>query len=159
MTNRQAPWQLLLEQHRPWLRVRALWLQQPRESLPSLALQKQKQSPHPLLAVFDVADRNQCEVRTRRTNTPLQALVTLNEAGFAASAEALGRRARAAVDAEDAQLRWIWLACTGRVPEDDDVKLLARTLGDYRSISGNENQAWTALGNVLLNLDATLTLE
>ena len=51
-----------------------------------------RKSPHPMLAVFDVADRNQCEVRTMRTNTPLQALVTLNEPGFAAAAKFLVQR-------------------------------------------------------------------
>lgn len=45
-----------------------------------------------MLAVFDAADRNQCEVRSLRANTPLQALVTLNEPGFAAAARALGER-------------------------------------------------------------------
>jgi len=118
-----------------------------------------RNSPHPMLAVFDVADRNQCEVRTMRTNTPLQALVTLNEAGFAACAEALGKRARAAANEESERLRWVWLACTGRVPDDEDMTLLRKTLSDYRNISGDEGQAWTALCNVLLNLDATLTLE
>ncbi|RMF37393.1 MAG: DUF1553 domain-containing protein [Planctomycetota bacterium] len=133
-----------------------------------------RNSPHPMLAVFDVADRNQCEVRTLRTNTPLQALVTLNEAGFARCAEALGERARQVGQASslsefdsasrmltplEQQLHWVWLACTGRDPDDEDMHYLTKTLRDYRNISGDEDRAWTALSNVLLNLDATLTLE
>ena len=118
-----------------------------------------RNSPHPMLAVFDVADRNQCEVRSMRTNTPLQALVTLNEPGFAACAAAFGKRARAVSAVESEQIRWVWQACTGRVANEDDVQLLRKMLRQYREISGNEDQAWTALCNVLLNLDATLTLE
>lgn len=118
-----------------------------------------RNSPHPLLAVFDVADRNQCEVRSMRTNTPLQALVTLNEAGFAECAEALGRRARSAAEAEAAQLRWLWLACTGHDADQRDLEHLNKTLGSYRRVCDDEDQAWTTLCNVLLNLDATLTLE
>ena len=119
-----------------------------------------RNSPHPMLAVFDVADRNQCEVRTMRTNTPLQALVTLNAPGFAKSAAALGRRARNASQKTTGQLRWVWRACTGRVPGTHDMQLLQTTLRDYRRIAnGDEDRAWTALCNVLLNLDATLNLE
>lgn len=118
-----------------------------------------RNSPHPMLSVFDVADRNRCEVRTMRTNTPLQALVTLNEPGFAACAAALGRRARGVSQKETDQFRWVWQACTGRVPDQDEINLLRKMLSQYRDISGNEDQAWTTLCNVLLNLDATLTLE
>lgn len=118
-----------------------------------------RNSPHPLLAVFDVADRNQCEVRTIRTNTPLQTLVTLNEAGFTQCAKDLGRRARTAAFTEAEQLQWLWLACTGRMPDEGDSKFLSKTLYDYRDLSGDEELAWTALANVVLNLDAALTLE
>ena len=113
-----------------------------------------------MLAVFDVADRNQCEVRSMRTNTPLQALVTLNEPGFAACASALGNRMRDVSAGEADRLRWLWQACTGRIPSESDMQLLQTTLNDYRRISdNNDDAAWSALCNVVLNLDATLTLE
>ena len=119
-----------------------------------------RNSPHPMLAVFDVADRNQCEVRTMRTNTPLQALVTLNEPGFVAAAEALGNLARQVSDDERVQLGWAWQACTGQQPDKQEMKMLMDTLHDYRQIAeGDDVQAWTALCNVILNLDASLTLE
>ena len=131
-----------------------------------------RNSPHPMLAVFDVADRNQCEVRTMRTNTPLQALVTLNEPGFAAAAKSLGQRARKVEHASSLpkstsassgltpQLRWTWQACTGRLPDDAVIRQLKATLEEYRQVAGgDEKRAWTALCNVLLNLDAAMTLE
>ncbi|MCO8124544.1 DUF1553 domain-containing protein [Stieleria sp. TO1_6] len=119
-----------------------------------------RNSPHPMLAVFDVADRNQCEVRTMRTNTPLQALVTLNEPGFAASAKDLSERAQQAAQTEPEQLGWLWHACTGRIPSDEELRQLQTIRKDYLEIAdSNQSQAWTALCNVLLNLDATMTLE
>ncbi|MEM7698822.1 MAG: DUF1553 domain-containing protein [Verrucomicrobiota bacterium] len=119
-----------------------------------------RNSPHPMLAVFDVADRNQCDVRVHRTNTPLQALVTLNEPGLALAAAELGARAFAAGDSDTERLRWIWRACTAREPSQEEGALLAESLAQYRSLSQTgEAGAWTALANVLLNLDATLTLE
>ncbi len=73
-----------------------------------------RNSPPPVLAAFDVADRNQCDIRAYRTNTPLQALVTLNAPGFAESAKAFGQRAREAGETDVDRLGWAWLACTGR---------------------------------------------
>lgn len=119
-----------------------------------------RNAPHPMLAVFDVADRNQCDVRTRRTNTPLQALVTLNEPGLAECAKDLGVRARASAETEAEQLHWIWQACTGREPVAQEASMLRQTLDRYRELApDNREQAWTSLANLLLNLDATLTLE
>lgn len=119
-----------------------------------------RNSPHPMLAVFDVADRNQCEVRAIRTNTPLQALVTLNEPGFVAAAESLSKQARKAGTTEEEQLRWLWQACTGLIPASNDIRLLKAKLHTYRRLTnGSEDQAWSTLCNVLLNLDTTMTLE
>ena len=126
-----------------------------------------RNAPHPLLAVFDVADRNRCEVRVIRTNTPLQALVTLNEPEFVASAAALGARARAAAATRDGRLTWLWRACTGRTPDAALLDELGAMLDRYRALAAADpagdqapdEAAWTALGNVTLNLDATLTLE
>jgi len=119
-----------------------------------------RNSPHPMLAVFDVADRNQCEVRTMRTNTPLQALVTLNEPGFAEAAKKLGEQAQLTSQTKDEQFRWLWHACTGRLPTDQTLQRLQKIHSDYLKIAdGDQSKALTALCNVLLNLDATLTLE
>lgn len=116
---------------------------------------------HPMLAVFDVADRNQCDVRTRRTNTPLQALVTLNEPGLAACARDFAQRARKTGGKTEAeQLRWAWRACTGTPPTKREASRMSWTLNKYRdAANGDEDVAWTALANVLLNLDATLSVE
>ncbi len=115
---------------------------------------------HPMLAVFDVVDRNQCDVRVNRTNTPLQALVTLNEPGLAACARDFGNRARASSEEESAQLDWAWKACTGNSPTKREASRLAWALDEYRKASdGDEELAWTALANVLLNLDTTLSIH
>ncbi len=122
-----------------------------------------RNAPHPMLAVFDVADRNQCDVRVRRTNTPLQALVTLNEPGLASCARELGKRTRSAKSRETDQLSWLWQACCGRQPTGQQLEKLQTTLASYREIAGSDSNsdeaAWLALCNVLLNLDMTLTLE
>lgn len=119
-----------------------------------------RNAPHPMLAVFDVADRNQCDVRVRRTNTPLQALVTLNEPSLADCARRLAQRARQIEGTDERRLKWLHQTCTARIPTPEQMQHLEGMLVNYtRTTHGNENQAWTALCNVLLKLDATLTLE
>ncbi len=131
----------------------------------------QRNAPHPMLAVFDVADRSQCDVRVRRTNTPLQALVTLNEPGLADCARAFANRIRQHAGNDAAQLAFAFRSATGRAPADGELRYLQNTLQAYRGhfklesgagaqLGGKDGDAaWTALANVLLNLDATLTLE
>lgn len=137
-----------------------------------------RNAPHPMLAVFDAADRNQCDVRVRRTNTPLQSLVTLNEAIMIESARGLAERI-SSIKRHDAnssddmhKIRWAYELVTARLLEDSDGQVLLDALHAYRKhFSKDPGQAksmvgsadceaeWIALANVLLNLDATLTLE
>jgi hypothetical protein len=53
--------------------------------------------PHPTLGTFDVPDRNECTVRRQNTNTPLQALVLMNDPAFVEAARILGSRITSAV--------------------------------------------------------------
>jgi hypothetical protein len=118
-----------------------------------------RNAPHPMLAVFDVADRNQCDVRVRRTNTPLQALVTLNEPGQIACAQAFAKRIIESEQEDVARLIWAFRAATSRTPSEAQLEILRNSLTNCRAIAKTEANAWTAVANVLLNLDETLTLE
>ena len=55
-------------------------------------------SPYPSMATFDAPNREVCTIRRVRTNTPLQALVTLNDPVYVEAAQALGRRMAQARD-------------------------------------------------------------
>ena len=52
-----------------------------------------RSNPYPAMSTFDAPNRDVCVVRRNRTNTPLQALVTLNDEVYIEAAQALGRRA------------------------------------------------------------------
>ncbi|MEM7560469.1 MAG: DUF1553 domain-containing protein, partial [Planctomycetota bacterium] len=54
--------------------------------------QWRRSSPYPSMVTFDAPSREVCTLRRDRTNTPLQALVTLNDPGFVEAAQALARR-------------------------------------------------------------------
>jgi hypothetical protein len=133
-------------------------------------------APYPALAAFDAPSREVCTARRVATNTPLQALTTLNDPAFFEAAQALGSRLVA--EAESAQARAVrgYRLCTSRAPDEEELRLLlglhARQLERFRadpdaareatgSGTGDvaERAAWTIVANVLLNLDETLTRE
>ncbi|WP_337175861.1 PSD1 and planctomycete cytochrome C domain-containing protein [Paludisphaera sp.] len=137
--------------------------------------------PYPSMASFDAPSREVCAVNRVRTNTPLQALVTLNDPVYVEAAQALARRmiAEGGSTPED-RARFGLEIVLGRPPRDEQVAPLialhAAQLGRYRDDPAAaaalatdplgplpdgsdvaEYAAWTAVANVLLNLDSVLT--
>jgi hypothetical protein len=139
--------------------------------------------PHPSLAAFDAPIRETCTVSRARTNTPLQALVLLNDPTYLEASRALAQRVlRQGSPENGARVRYAFRLCTGRFPEAGELRTLMRVLGQQLRIYRHDRQAakeltslgesqrpadldvaelaaWTALGNLLLNLDETMTKE
>ena len=136
---------------------------------------------HPFMLALDAPDREFCTVRRSRTNTPLQALSLWNETGYLEASRLLATRIWKQGGTHDtARLQFGFQLATGRNPEPQELATLERTLHALRSdfsqnpkdaeaflkvgespvenaIPRAELAAWTALANVLLNLDETLT--
>lgn len=138
-----------------------------------------RSNPYPSMTTFDVSNREVCEVRRLRTNTPLQALVTLNDPVFVEAAQGLAR----AVSRSSKEPRAMAIDAFRRVlvrpPSDEEiaaiVDLYESTLVHFRDrpedaaalavdplnpVSEGTDLAalasWTTVANVLLNLDETL---
>jgi len=79
--------------------------------------------PHPTLATFDGTSRSYCVVRRQKTNTPLQALVTLNDPTFIEAACALGEQMAKESDGRKAIIN-TYVKLTGRTPSPKEVDLL-----------------------------------
>lgn len=79
--------------------------------------------PHPTLATFDGSSRSYCIVRRQKTNTPLQALVTLNDPTFVEASCALGEQMAKEGDARKAIIN-TYVKLTGRTPSPPEVDLL-----------------------------------
>jgi mono/diheme cytochrome c family protein len=136
-----------------------------------------RSAPYPSFTTFDATSRERCTVRRVRTNTPLQALTTLNDEAFFEAARALAARAlkEGRADVGGYAFR---LAAT-RTARPDELRRIAasyaKQLARFRkdpgaagqviagyAISGvdpAEQAAWTMVANALLNLDETLTKE
>jgi len=138
-------------------------------------------SPPPQMTTFDAPSREACQVRRERTNTPLQALLLLNEPQFIEAAFALARRTlrEGGSTAED-RLAYMFRLVTSRSPDTKDLAELSSALKDLtahyatqpgaaqRLITAGETRpdprdnptelaAWTMIGNVILNLDEAIT--
>ncbi|AIE86097.1 PSD1 and planctomycete cytochrome C domain-containing protein [Fimbriimonas ginsengisoli] len=126
-------------------------------------------STYPAYMAFDATSRESCTVRRIRTNTPLQALTLLNDQEMIDAAKSLGNRMRGAAKATDARLVTGFRLCTGRKPRVEELGRLKQLLSKLESRyaqhpaeakklgAGPEDAAWTMVGNVLLNLDETIT--
>ncbi len=143
----------------------------------ALYTQWRRTSPYPSMITFDAPSRNVCTVTRPRTNTPLQALVTLNDPVYVEAAQALGRRmVKEGGTTVESRLRHGFRLCLARPPQQ---KELQRLVGLYEQAreryakapqeaqklatepigplppgqAAPEMAAWTLVGNVLLNLD------
>jgi hypothetical protein len=137
--------------------------------------------PHPTFTVLDAPDREVCIVRRPVTNTPLQALTLLNDPIFLEAARKLAERAIREGGSDPAsRLTYAFRLVTGRAPERREVAVLRKKLDEMlasyandasgaesfvsagksprdTAIAVTELAAWTAVANLLLNLDETVT--
>ncbi len=137
--------------------------------------------PHPTMTVFDAPDREFCTVRRSTTNTPLQALTLMNDPTFVEAARKLAERVlREAGPASSDRVAFLFELVTGRRPEEPEARVLAESLAQLRksfamneedagallgvgaspvgsSIDSVELAAYTALANLVLNLDEVIT--
>lgn len=134
-------------------------------------------NPYPSMATFDAPNRDICSVRRPQTNTPLQALVTMNDSVYIEAAQALARRIIAEGGATfPDRLNFVYQECLNRNPTaaertrletlfqttlatyikhlDRAAKMATEPIGTApRGANLPELATWTILCNVLLNLD------
>lgn len=139
--------------------------------------------PFPPLMVFDGPTAENSCTRRVRSDTPLQALTTLNEKTFVEAAQALGLRALKEGGGDDrTRVTYAFRLCTGRAPtgheldsllkfwaeqyawfEDRTAEAIKVAVPDLQQIPGDVNlhkvAAWAMVARAILNLDETITKE
>jgi hypothetical protein len=126
-------------------------------------------APSPAMEILNAPTRETCVVRRERTNTPLQALVTLNDPDFFDSASSLARQAMLKSASPLAYISKRLLAREFTREETESAMKTHRRLTEYfrahtaeaRALSGNGKPdataaAWILLTSELMNLDEAL---
>ncbi|MDB5340229.1 MAG: hypothetical protein JWN70_5848 [Planctomycetaceae bacterium] len=133
---------------------------------------------------FDIANRQNCSVKSDRTNTPLHALVTLNDVTYIEAARGLAQRTLLSATSKDepSRITEMFRRCTCRQPTAKEAERLGKRLAVLRATYGQntdatqkllavgeskpdpqlnpaELAAWTGLANLMLNLDEAITKE
>ena len=138
-----------------------------------------RSNPYPSMATFDAPNREVCTLRRNRTNTPLQALVTLNDPVYIEAAQAMARRILQQPGADRERLAWAFEQALLRPPAQSELAALEELLADARNtatadpeaamklatdplgplpegIAPADAAAMTVVSNVILNLDEML---
>jgi hypothetical protein len=137
-------------------------------------------SPPPTLATFDAPDRETCTVRRQRTNTPLQALVLMNDPTYIEASRKLAERLMKETKSEKDRITLAYRLAMARAPKPAEMKVLLKLyetqLTAYRAdgpaakkllgvgesglnetLDSAELAAWTIVASTILNLDETVT--
>lgn len=147
---------------------------------------RRRSTPFPMLQTFDVPNGDAACIRRARSNSPMQALVSLNEPTFVECAQALARKTLAEGGNSDVdRMTYAFRRVLSRTPDEVELKQLLALLDKERSrfaegwqspseLAGGKPGApaelpagmtptqvasWTIVSRVLLNLDETITKE
>jgi hypothetical protein len=106
-------------------------------------------APLPNMLAFDATTREVCTVSRGRTNTPLQALVLLNDVQFVEAARALAANVASAPNLQQ-RIGEAFLRLTGRKPDTSELRLLSQLYNEQRALfldaSRQDASKFVALG-------------
>jgi hypothetical protein len=116
--------------------------------------------PNPTLGTFDATSRSYCVVRRQKTNTPLQALVTLNDPTFVEVSKVLGERMAKEENVEKA-ITMTYNKLTGKLPKAKELALLVELQGkelDKFNASISKAKGWLETGYYEVNPELDMPL-
>ena len=137
-------------------------------------------APPPQMNILDAPSREACTIRRERTNTPMQALMLMNDPQFFEAARAFAERAiKEGGETPEARLAYLFETATARLPKPVEAALLLKTFhAHYQELEAEpeaaekliaigesppdetlnvaEVAAWTMIANLILNLDEVL---
>jgi hypothetical protein len=137
-------------------------------------------SPPPQLVTFDAPDREVCTVRRSRTNTPLQALILMNDPTYVEASRKFAERVMQKEKTPQARLALAWRLATARQPSERESAILLRVLDKQvqtyqqnpkfaqdllrvgesprdSELLASELAAYTIVASMILNLDEVVT--
>jgi hypothetical protein len=137
-------------------------------------------SPPPTMSTFDAPDRETCTVRRARTNTPLQALVLMNDPTYIEASRKLAERLLTEANTSDERVTLAFRLVVARKPQAEEVAVLKGLYERQRAVYAKDRPAalkllsvgeskrnekldvtelatWTMIASLLFNLDEAVT--
>ncbi len=138
-------------------------------------------SPPPSMAIFDAPDRETCQVRRTRTNTPLQALVLLNDVQFIEAARRFAEKVIAdGGDSVESRVNYVYRSVLARQPTQKELEIVSGLFNEHfeefqtnpeaakqllslgesgrnEELNSTELGAWTMIVHLVFNLSETVT--
>lgn len=108
----------------------------------------QRQYLHPSLLAFDAPSREECTADRARSNTPLQALVLLNDPSFVEAARVLATKVVALGKGDTQRIEWLFEQTLNRKPKELEVTVLTELLERHRQQYQQDVEAAKALNTV-----------
>ncbi len=111
--------------------------------------------PNPTIASFDAPERSFCAVRRQETNTPLQALVMMNDPTYVEASRVLGHSMLSYSDPQKG-IADVFKKLTGRTIHDEELKLLAELqIAEYQKFknSKTKSEGWLNTGEFRISND------
>ena len=140
-----------------------------------------RSTPYPSFLTFDAPNREFCTAVRARTSTPLQSLVLMNDPVYVEAARSLAQKVikEGGTDTK-ARLALMWRLAVTRPPSEQEQAILQKALDlqiaryaqdakaadDFTKVGDlprpadvkiPELAAWTAMANVVLNLNETIS--
>ncbi len=148
----------------------------------SMYLFWKRTAPHPAMLLLDAPSRDTCVVRRSTTNTPLQALTTINEPAFLEASRTMSQRLLSKKMDDLGRLKLAYDLTVSRPPKPIEIELLSKALRFYRQkytidavaakkllmvglspqskdISPTEQASWMIICSTLMNTDEFLTVH
>jgi hypothetical protein len=146
----------------------------------SLYVVVKRSVPNPMMSTFDATSRSSCLVRRQKTNTPLQALVVLNDPTFLEASKQMGIRMSKQSNL-NASIKDAYVRLTGREPQEGEINILVelqkiewakfkkapeKTKGwlsagmskiDLKEVDRPYVASLAVVANTIMNSDATIT--
>jgi hypothetical protein len=137
--------------------------------------------PPPTMSIFDAPNRETCQVRRTRTNTPLQALVLMNDVQFVEAARRFAERVmNHGGDQIDQRIVYLYRSVLARNPKPNELQLVTQLYNEHlaefqeqpetatsllsagesdrnESLNQTELAAWTMIVHLIFNLSETVT--
>ena len=138
-------------------------------------------SPPPSMAIFDAPDRETCQVRRARTNTPLQALVLLNDVQFVEAARRFAEQVMThGGDSIESRIAFVYRSVLAREPSAKELQIVGTLFNEHlaefnespeaatellaigesgrnEALESEELAAWTMIVHLVFNLSETVT--